>query len=69
MCETRLPTATHPLILLLEYPLTYLPTEVVSTVAYGGNALINVGPTADGRIAVIFQVPPYCDTRYTPYRV
>jgi alpha-L-fucosidase len=29
--------------------------EVVSTVAYGGNALINVGPTADGRIATIFQ--------------
>ena len=25
--------------------------EVVSTVAYGGNCLINVGPTADGRIA------------------
>jgi len=29
--------------------------EVVSTVAYGGNALINVGPTSDGRIATIFQ--------------
>lgn len=29
--------------------------EVVSTVAYGGNALINVGPTADGRIPIIFQ--------------
>merc|ERR1712159_962847 len=29
--------------------------KVVSTVAYGGNVLINVGPTADGRIAVIFQ--------------
>jgi alpha-L-fucosidase len=29
--------------------------EVISTVAYGGNALINVGPTADGRIATIFQ--------------
>ena len=29
--------------------------ELVSTVAYGGNILINVGPTADGRIATIFQ--------------
>lgn len=29
--------------------------EVVSTVAYGGNVLINVGPTHDGRIATIFQ--------------
>lgn len=29
--------------------------EVVSTVAYGGNALINIGPTADGRIMTIFQ--------------
>lgn len=29
--------------------------EVVSTVAYGGNCLINVGPTADGRIVPIFQ--------------
>ena len=23
--------------------------EVVSTIAYGGNCLINIGPTADGR--------------------
>ena len=29
--------------------------NVVSTVAYGGNCLINVGPTADGRIPTIFQ--------------
>jgi alpha-L-fucosidase len=29
--------------------------EIVSTVAYGGNALINIGPNADGTIAVIFQ--------------
>ena len=29
--------------------------EIVSTVSYGGNVLINVGPTADGRIATIFQ--------------
>lgn len=29
--------------------------EVVSTVAYGGNALINIGPTADGRIATVFR--------------
>ena len=29
--------------------------EVVSTVAYGGNCLVNVGPTADGRIATIFR--------------
>lgn len=29
--------------------------EVVSTVAYGGNCLINIGPTADGRIANIFR--------------
>ena len=29
--------------------------EVVSTVAYGGNVLINVGPTHDGRIVPIFQ--------------
>jgi len=29
--------------------------EVVSTVAYGGNALINIGPTHDGRIMTIFQ--------------
>ena len=28
---------------------------VVSTVAYGGNALINVGPAADGTIPVIFK--------------
>jgi len=29
--------------------------EVVSTVAYGGNCLINIGPTADGRILPIFR--------------
>jgi len=29
--------------------------EVVSTVAYGGNVLINIGPTHDGRITAIFQ--------------
>jgi alpha-L-fucosidase len=29
--------------------------EVVSTVAYGGNALINIGPNSDGTIAIIFQ--------------
>lgn len=29
--------------------------EVVETIAYGGNILINVGPTADGRIEVIFE--------------
>lgn len=29
--------------------------QVVSTVAYGGNALINIGPTADGHIPIIFQ--------------
>lgn len=29
--------------------------EVISTVAYGGNALINVGPTRDGTISTIFQ--------------
>ena len=29
--------------------------EVVSTVAYGGNCLINVGPTADGRIVPVFR--------------
>jgi alpha-L-fucosidase len=29
--------------------------QIVSTVAYGGNALINVGPTADGRILPIFE--------------
>jgi len=29
--------------------------EVVSTIAYGGNILINVGPTADGRISNVFQ--------------
>lgn len=35
--------------------ITFILYEVVSTVAYGGNALINVGPTADGRIATIFR--------------
>mgnify|MGYP000853058046 CR=1 FL=1 len=35
--------------------ITTILYEVVSAVAYGGNALINVGPTADGRIATIFQ--------------
>lgn len=29
--------------------------NVVSTVAFGGNVLINIGPTADGRIPTIFQ--------------
>jgi alpha-L-fucosidase len=29
--------------------------EVISTVAYGGNALINVGPTHDGRILPVFE--------------
>ena len=29
--------------------------EVVSTVAYGGNCLVNVGPTADGRILPVFR--------------
>jgi len=29
--------------------------EVVSTVAFGGNCLINVGPTADGRIVPVFR--------------
>ena len=32
-----------------------LLTEVIETVAYGGNILINVGPTADGRILPIFE--------------
>jgi|ERR1712130_149041 len=35
--------------------ITTILYEVVSTVAYGGNILINVGPTHDGRIATIFQ--------------
>jgi alpha-L-fucosidase len=29
--------------------------NVVSTVAFGGNVLVNIGPTHDGRIATIFQ--------------
>merc|ERR1712070_205927 len=29
--------------------------ELVSTVAYGGNLLLNVGPTADGRILAVFE--------------
>ena len=29
--------------------------EVVSTVAFGGNVIINVGPTHDGRIVPVFQ--------------
>ena len=29
--------------------------EVVSTVAFGGNILINIGPGHDGTIATIFQ--------------
>ena len=29
--------------------------EVIETVAFGGNILINVGPTADGRISPIFE--------------
>jgi alpha-L-fucosidase len=32
-----------------------LLAELVSTVAFGGNALINVGPSADGSIAPVFQ--------------
>jgi len=35
--------------------LTTILYELVSTIAYGGNILINVGPTSDGRIATIFQ--------------
>jgi len=34
---------------------TQIIQYVISTVAYGGNALINVGPTHDGTIAPIFQ--------------
>merc|ERR1712070_1147665 len=29
--------------------------ELVSTVDYGGNILLNVGPTADGRILAVFE--------------
>merc|ERR1712070_232355 len=29
--------------------------ELVSTVAYGGNILLNVAPTADGRILAVFE--------------
>merc|ERR1719203_2278877 len=29
--------------------------ELISTVAYGGNLLLNVGPTADGLILPIFE--------------
>lgn len=36
-------------------PLTTVLQQIVSTVAYGGNALMNIGPTHDGRIATIFQ--------------
>jgi alpha-L-fucosidase len=35
--------------------ITTILYEVVSTVAYGGNILINIGPTHDGRIPTIFQ--------------
>ena len=36
-------------------PLSYLLYELVSTVAYGGNLLVNVGPAADGTISPIFE--------------
>ena len=36
--------------------MTSIMYEVISTVAFGGNVLINVGPTHDGRIVPIFQV-------------
>mmetsp|Transcript_24407 Transcript_24407/g.27146 ORF Transcript_24407/g.27146 Transcript_24407/m.27146 type:complete len:453 (-) Transcript_24407:45-1403(-) len=32
-----------------------LLNELVTTVAYGGNLLLNVGPTADGRILPVFE--------------
>ena len=35
--------------------ITTLLHNVVSTIAFGGNVLVNIGPTADGRIATIFQ--------------
>ena len=35
--------------------MTSIMYEVVSTVAFGGNVLINVGPTHDGRIVPVFQ--------------
>jgi len=35
--------------------ITSILYEVVSSVAYGGNVLINIGPTHDGRIMTIFQ--------------
>lgn len=37
------------------YTIDELVKEVVETVAFGGNILINVGPTADGRIVPIFE--------------
>ena len=37
------------------YTIRELVLETVQTIAYGGNILINVGPTADGRIGPIFE--------------
>ena len=37
------------------YSLRELLLELVQTVAFGGNILINVGPTADGRIVPVFE--------------
>jgi alpha-L-fucosidase len=37
------------------YSIRELILELVQTIAYGGNILINVGPTADGRIIPIFE--------------
>jgi len=36
-------------------PISELIKELASTVSCGGNMLLNVGPTADGRIAPIFE--------------
>lgn len=33
----------------------YLPQELVKTVSFGGNYLLNVGPTKEGVIAPIFE--------------
>lgn len=44
---------TSPLSNYLTLP--DLLQTLISTVAYGGNLLLNVGPTADGRIPLIFQ--------------
>ena len=35
--------------------ITTILSNVVSTVAYGGNVLVNIGPTHDGQISPIFQ--------------